>query len=101
MLRRMKTISVRDLRQRWPEAEARLQSEKEIVITRDAKPVAKLVRIDERPKPRKRFDAVAHARWQRRVAGGKVARWVDGAGREAREEGGWRAARVLQSETGR
>jgi len=33
MLRRMKTISVRDLRQRWPEAEARLQVEKEIVIT--------------------------------------------------------------------
>ena len=41
----MKTISVRDLRQRWPEAEARLQVEKEIVITRDAKPVAKLVPI--------------------------------------------------------
>ena len=82
----MKTISVRDLRQRWPEAVARLQSEKEIVITRDAKPVAKLVRIDERPKPRKRFDAVAHARWQRRVAGGKVSRWVDRAVREARED---------------
>ena len=82
----MKTISVRDLRQRWPEAEARLQVEKEIVITRDAKPVAKLVRIDERPKPRKRFDAVAHARWQRRVAGGKVSRWVDRAVREARED---------------
>ena len=82
----MKTISVRDLRQRWPEAEARLQSEKEIVITRVAKPVAKLVRIDERPKSRKRFDAVAHARWQRRVAGGKVSRWVDRAVREARED---------------
>jgi antitoxin (DNA-binding transcriptional repressor) of toxin-antitoxin stability system len=57
----IKTISVRDLRQRWPEAEARLQVEKEIVITRDAKPIAKLVRIDERPKPRKRFDPAAHA----------------------------------------
>lgn len=82
----MKTISVRDLRQRWPEAEARLQIEKEIVITRDAKPVAKLVRIDERPKPRKRFDPAAHARWQRRIAGGKVSRWVDRAVREARED---------------
>ena len=82
----MKTISVRDLRQRWPEAEARLQVEKEIVITRDARPVAKLVRIDERPGPRKRFDPVAHAKWQRRIAGGKVSRWVDRATREARED---------------
>jgi len=48
----MKTISIRDLRQRWPEAEALLQTEREIVITRDAKPVAKLVRIDARVKPR-------------------------------------------------
>ena len=60
--------------------------EKEIVITRDAKPVAKLVRIDERSTPRKRFDPAAHARWQRRIAGGKVARWVDRAVREARED---------------
>jgi antitoxin (DNA-binding transcriptional repressor) of toxin-antitoxin stability system len=45
----MKTISVRDLRQRWPEAEALLQVEEEIVITRDGRPVAKLVRIAERP----------------------------------------------------
>ena len=82
----MKTISVRDLRQRWPEAEARLQLEKEIVITRDAKPVAKLVWIDERPKRRKRFDPTAHARWQRTMAGGKVSRWVDRAVREARED---------------
>jgi antitoxin (DNA-binding transcriptional repressor) of toxin-antitoxin stability system len=82
----MKTISVRDLRQRWPEAEARLQVEEEIVITRDARPVAKLVRIAERPKPRKRFDPATHARWQRRVAGGRVSRWVDRAVREARED---------------
>lgn len=82
----MKTISVRDLRQRWPEAEALLQVEEEIVITRDAKPVAKLVRIAERPKPRKRFDPAAHARWQRRIAAGRVSRWVDRAVREARED---------------
>lgn len=82
----MKTITVRDLRQRWPEAEALLQVEKEIVITRDAKPVAKLVRITDRPKPRKRFDPAAHARWQRQVAGGKISRWVDRAMREARED---------------
>jgi antitoxin (DNA-binding transcriptional repressor) of toxin-antitoxin stability system len=82
----MKTISVRDLRQRWPAAEALLQVEEEIVITRDARPVAKLVRIAERPKPRKRFDPATHARWQRRVAGGRVSRWVDRAVRETRED---------------
>jgi antitoxin (DNA-binding transcriptional repressor) of toxin-antitoxin stability system len=86
ILRVVKTISVRDLRQRWPEAEALLQVEEEIVITRDARPVAKLVRVAERPRPRKRFDPAAHARWQRKVAGGKIARWVDRAVREARDD---------------
>ena len=32
-----------DLRQRWPETEKALQKEHEILITRDSKPVAKLV----------------------------------------------------------
>ena len=82
----MKTISVRDLRQRWPQAEALLQIEKEIIITRDARPVAKLVRIDERAKLRKRFDPVAHARWQRRMSGGKGSRWVDRAITEGRRD---------------
>jgi len=82
----MKTFSVRDLRQRWPEAEALLQVEHEIIITRDSKPVAKLVRIAAERPLRKRFDPVAHARWQRRVSGGKVSRWVDRALAEARAD---------------
>ena len=82
----MKSISVRDLRQRWPAAEALLRVEKEIVITRDARPVARLVRIDDRPSARKRFDPAAHAKWQQRTAGGKVSRWVDRAVRAARED---------------
>jgi antitoxin (DNA-binding transcriptional repressor) of toxin-antitoxin stability system len=82
----VKSISVRDLRQRWPAAEALLLVEKEIVITRDAKPVAKLVRIDEPPTARKRFDPVAHAKWQRKTTGGKVSRWVDRAVSDARRE---------------
>ena len=82
----MKTITIRDLRQRWPQAEALLQIEKEILITRDAKPVAKLVRITEPPKARKRFDPLAHARWQKRMARGKVTRWVDRAITSARED---------------
>lgn len=73
----MKTITVRDLRQRWPEAEASLQVEKEMIITRAGKPVAKLVRFEEPPKKRKRFDPVAHAKWQRKMSGGKIVRWVD------------------------
>jgi antitoxin (DNA-binding transcriptional repressor) of toxin-antitoxin stability system len=76
MLAIMKTMTVRDLRQRWPEAERALQDEDEIIITRDGQPVAKLVRILS-PKSRKqRFDAVRHARWQKKVNRGKVVRWV-------------------------
>ena len=73
----MKTLTVRDLRQRWPEAEKALQVESEILITRDSKPVAKLVRYVEPPRARRRFDPVAHRRWQERVNGGQVTRWVD------------------------
>lgn len=73
----MKTVTVRDLRQRWPETERALQTEAEIVVTRDAKPVAKLVRFTAPAAVRARFDPVAHAAWQRRMSGGTVTRWVD------------------------
>lgn len=73
----MKTVTVRDLRQRWPETERALQREGEIVITRDAQPVAKLIRYTSPAKARKRFDPVAQAKWQRAVNGGRVTRWVD------------------------
>src|SRR5712664_1033259 len=65
----MKTITVRDLRQRWPRAEAMLEREKEITVTRDGKPVAKLVRVREVEAARKRFDPRRHARWQAKVSG--------------------------------
>jgi antitoxin (DNA-binding transcriptional repressor) of toxin-antitoxin stability system len=73
----MKTVTVRDLRQRWPETEKALEQEHEILITRDSKPVAKLVRYTEPEKPRKRFDPVSHAKWQRKMSDGKVTRWVE------------------------
>lgn len=79
-------MSVRDVRQRWPQAETLLQVEHEIIITRDSKPVAKLVRLAAEKKRRKRFDPVTHARWQQRVSGGKVSRWVDQALTEARAD---------------
>ena len=68
----MKTITIRDLRQRWPETEAALKVEDEILITRDSKPVAKLVRIAVAARKRPRWDAEEHARWQKKVCGGKM-----------------------------
>lgn len=73
----MKTVTVRDLRQRWPETERALEVEGEILVTRDAKPVAKLIRYTAPVKARKRFDPVAQAKWQRAVNGRRVTRWVD------------------------
>jgi antitoxin (DNA-binding transcriptional repressor) of toxin-antitoxin stability system len=68
----VKTITIRDLRQRWPEAEAALKIENEILITRDSKPVAKLVSLPSSAARRPRWDVEEHARWQKRVAGGKI-----------------------------
>ena len=82
----MKTFSVRDLRQRWPEAEALLRHERELIITRDSKPVAKLVRFTAPKKRRKRFDPAAHAKWQEKISGSRVTRWVDGALAAGRED---------------
>jgi antitoxin (DNA-binding transcriptional repressor) of toxin-antitoxin stability system len=70
----MKSITIRDLRQRWPEAEAALRIENEILVTRDSKPVAKLVSVSSSESPRPRWDAREHARWQKKVAHGKVSR---------------------------
>ena len=67
-------MTIRDLRQRWPEAEAALQVEDEILITRDSKPVARLVRVSENGAKRPRWNVEAHARWQKRVSGGKISR---------------------------
>jgi antitoxin (DNA-binding transcriptional repressor) of toxin-antitoxin stability system len=86
----MTTLTVRDLRQRWPKAEAMLEREKEIVVTRDGKPVAKLVRVRKVEATRKRFDPRRHARWQARVSGKDAVRWVEEfliADRRAREAG--------------
>jgi len=68
----MKTISIRDLRQRWPKAEAALKLENEILITRDSKPVAKLVCLSPLADKRPRWNAEEHARWQKKVCGGKI-----------------------------
>jgi antitoxin (DNA-binding transcriptional repressor) of toxin-antitoxin stability system len=63
---------IRDLRQRWPEAEAALQVENEIIITRDSKPVAKLVRVESKDVKRPRWNLEEHRRWIERVFGNSV-----------------------------
>ena len=68
----MKTITIRDLRQRWPDAEEALKVEEEILITRDSKPVAKLVRVVPQKPKRKRWNPKEHERWIKKVFGKKV-----------------------------
>lgn len=68
----MKMITIRDLRQRWPETEAALQVEDEILITRDSKPVAKLIRFSPPETKRKHWSAEEHMKWMNKVYGSKV-----------------------------
>ena len=68
----MKTITIRDLRRRWPEAEAALKVEHEIPIPRDSKPVAKLVRVKRPQTKRKRWTPGEHEKWIKKVYGNKV-----------------------------
>ena len=51
-----------------------MEVEEEILITRDSKPVAKLVRVVPVVSKRPRWDMEKHARWQKKVFGGKVSR---------------------------
>jgi antitoxin (DNA-binding transcriptional repressor) of toxin-antitoxin stability system len=82
----VKTITIRDLRQRWPEAEAALAVEDEILITRDSKPVAKLVRLVQDKSRRKRWNPEAHAEWMKRVWGNKTVQSSDAALARARAD---------------
>ena len=63
---------IRDLRQRRPEAKAALQAENEIIVTRNSKPVAKLVRVTQAEAQRPRWTPDAHRKWIRKVFGKKV-----------------------------
>lgn len=63
----MKKMSVRDIRQNWPEAERALREEGEIIVTRDSKPVARIVPIAGAVlRTRARLDPGALARWRTR-----------------------------------
>jgi antitoxin (DNA-binding transcriptional repressor) of toxin-antitoxin stability system len=68
----MRTMTVRDIRLKWPEAERDLRAEGEIIVTRDSKPVARLLPfVPNRVSKRTRFDPDAHMRWLRRFWAGK------------------------------
>ena len=56
-------LTVRDLRLHWPEAERRLRREREIVVTRDGKPVARLSAFVPDEARRPRFSPEAHLAW--------------------------------------
>lgn len=65
-------MTIRDLRQRWPEAERALQVENEILITRDGRPVARLARIASQKPKKKRWNPQEHSRWMKKVYGNKI-----------------------------
>jgi antitoxin (DNA-binding transcriptional repressor) of toxin-antitoxin stability system len=68
----MRTMTVRDIRLKWPEAERQLRAEGEIIVTRDSKPIARLLPFLAGPTAkRRRFDPIAHMRWLRRFWAGK------------------------------
>jgi antitoxin (DNA-binding transcriptional repressor) of toxin-antitoxin stability system len=70
----MKSITIRELRQHWPETEKTLQAEHELIITRDGQPVAKLVRVTEPKVSRKRWNPDEHKKWLKKVWGNKQAK---------------------------
>jgi antitoxin (DNA-binding transcriptional repressor) of toxin-antitoxin stability system len=54
-------------RLKWPEAERKLATEGEIIVTRDSVRVARIVPFKSPTAARRpRFDPAAHARWLRR-----------------------------------
>lgn len=60
----MKRMTIRDIRLHWPEAERTLNEGAQIIVTRDGRPVAKLVAYEEPEAPdRERFDAKSHLTW--------------------------------------
>ena len=63
----MTSMTVRDMRLHRPKAEKALAEGEEILITRDSKPVARLLPlVPGAEQQRQRFDPIAHARQMQR-----------------------------------
>jgi antitoxin (DNA-binding transcriptional repressor) of toxin-antitoxin stability system len=66
-------MSVRDIRLHWPRAESALAGGDEIVVTRDGRPVARILPfVEPATASRARFGADAHLAWLARFWKGKV-----------------------------
>jgi len=65
----METVTIRDLRQNWPEVEKRLATEGELTVTRDGTAVALLTppRPAKVKSAAKRFDPAVHAALIRKI----------------------------------
>jgi antitoxin (DNA-binding transcriptional repressor) of toxin-antitoxin stability system len=58
-----RTLTIRDLRLHWADAERRLQREGELIVTRDGQPVAKLTAYEAPQTTGKRWSPEQHRRW--------------------------------------
>ena len=82
----MKRITIRELRLHWPATEAALELEGETLVTRDSRPVAKLVRITPPSTRRPRWTPAVHRRWIQKTFGDQVFSSIDEHLQLAREE---------------
>jgi antitoxin (DNA-binding transcriptional repressor) of toxin-antitoxin stability system len=63
----MTRMTVRDVRLHWPKAEKALAEGEEILVTRDAQPVARILPyVPPRGVKRKRLEPRVHRRWMKR-----------------------------------
>ncbi len=85
----MKTISIRDLRQKWPAVERGLKASGGMLVTRGSTPVARLLPLEDASEEgRPRFDPKMHEKWMIRTWGKNATqRWIDAALAEDRDDG--------------
>lgn len=85
----MKTVSIRELRQKWPAVERGLRVSGGMLVTRGSQPVARLLPLEETGETtRPRFDPEAHAIWMKQTWGKTVSTpWVDRALAADRDDG--------------
>lgn len=62
-------MSVLEIDQHWPEAERALGTEREIIITRDGKAVARLLPLEQAEEKREQFDPAEQKRWREKFWG--------------------------------
>lgn len=67
----MRQVSVRQLRLEWPQVEKELSRSGEIIVTRDAQPVARILPYIAPRQQSRRFDSAEHMRWLKRFWNGK------------------------------